>query len=106
MFTVEQYEELAKDAIENLGKYSPAKRKALAQLFLDSIQIFEDKNEQGAWIKSVRLKMPLMFGEDEAYELSGFSFTTEKTENTNIHIKDENSLSKRVTMRLLSYCPN
>lgn len=92
MFTVEQYEELAKDAIENLGKYSPAKRKALAQLFLDSIQIFEDKNEQGAWIKSVRLKMPLMFGEDEAYELSGFSFTANKTENPNIHIQDENSL--------------
>lgn len=92
MFTVEQYEELAKDAIENLGKYSPAKRKALAQLFLDSIQIFEDKNEQGAWIKSVRLKMPLMFGEDEAYELSGFSFTANKTENPNIHTKDENSL--------------
>lgn len=107
MFTVEQYEELAKDAIENLGKYSPAKRKALAQLFLDSIQIFEDKNEQGAWIKSVRLKMPLMFGEDEAYELSGFSFTANKTENPSIHINDENSLPNEnhdESVILMQYC--
>ena len=46
---------------ENYSSYSDSEKKKIRQFLIDSVELFEDKKEDGRQVKNVRFKFPVLY---------------------------------------------